>query len=83
MYDPSKDGVCLSVSLRMIGMLIAMLLNTTSCKNFFVALEDGCHKVGTISCANSAYIMKGISQVHITIVNGDVATLTMFSMTLA
>ena len=39
-------------------------------------LIDACHKVDTITCANNAaYIIKGIGQVHITVVNEYVVIL--------
>ena len=78
MYDPSKDDVCLSVSDSTDDWYFdsGASKHITSCKNFFVTLEDACHKAGTVTCANNAsYTIKGIGQVHITAVNGDVVTL--------
>ena len=77
-YDPSKDDVCLSVSDSTDDWYFdsGASKHITSCKNFFVTLEDACHKAGTVTCANNAsYTIKGIGQVHITAVNGDVVTL--------
>ena len=78
MYDPSKDDNCLSVSESMDALYFdcGASKHITSCKNFSVTLEDACHKASTVTCANNAsYIIKGIGQVHITAINGDIVTL--------
>ena len=65
-----------SVSLRILGILIVVLLSTWPLAQNYATLEDVCHKAGTVSCANNtSYIIKGIGQVHITAVNGDIVTL--------
>ena len=60
----------------MLGILREVLLNIKLLAKISLSHLKMCHKAGTITCANNAsYIIKGISQVHIKPVNGDVITL--------